>query len=214
MTTVQLITREANLSLRTRLQALALVEFGIPPGQASHITKISVKTIQRLRRQARTRGFDPAVSPILKLEYVEDAPRSGRPPKLNPELEDTIVASFVGEGKKEGDEKVTKAQVAEATGVSTTTVRRVLASRGVVFEHKPGSHAVEDGHWKMLPKRSRAPKGKGKEGQAQDLHVQDASILTANTDTQMGDPTMNPMDEFRGTLDPLLSAEVSPGVVL
>lgn len=208
------MNREANLSLRTRLQALALVEFGIPPGQASHITKISVKTIQRLRRQARTRGFDPAVSPILKLEYVEDAPRSGRPPKLNPELEDTIVASFVGQGKKEGEEKVTKAQVAEATGVSTTTVRRVLASRGVVFEHKPGSHAVEDGHWKMLRKKSRAPKGKEKEGQGQDLHVHDASILTANTDTLMGDPAMTPMDEFRGTLDPLLSAEVSPGVVL
>ena len=33
----------------------------------------------RLKKQARDRGYDPAVSRQLKLEYVVDKPRSGRP---------------------------------------------------------------------------------------------------------------------------------------
>ncbi len=197
------------------MQALALVEFGIPPAQASNITKISVKTIQRLRRQARVRGFDPAVSPILKTEYVEDAPRSGRPPKLNPELEDTIVASFVGEGKRGGEEKVTKAQVAEATGVSTTTIRRVLASRGVVFEHKQGSHAIEVGAWKMMAKKGRAPKGKSKEAPVQEVQpAPNGHFMGENISMNMEDSRLIPMDEFPGTLDPLLSVDVRSEVVL
>lgn len=194
------------------MQALALVEYGIPPGHASHTTKISVKTIQRLRRQARARGYDPAVSSVLKLEYVEDAPRSGRPPKLNPELEDTIVASFVGEGIRDGEEKVTKAQVAEATGVSTTTIRRVLASRGIVFEQKPGSHAMEDGTWKVMAKKVKTPKGKGKETQVPSVPVQNANGFggTANVE----ESRVQTVDEFGGRLDPLLSAEPRPPVVL
>lgn len=187
-----------------RLQALALVEFGVPPGDASNHTKISVKTIQRLRKQARTRGFDPAVSSLLKLEYVEDAPRSGRPPKLNPELEDTIVASFVGEGIRDGEEKMTQAQVAEATGVSTTTIRRVLAARGVVFEQKTGNHAVEDGTSKATGKKARSPKGKGKEMSAQSFSGQ-------NPHASREDPRMNPVDAF---LDPLLASEARLGDVL
>lgn len=194
-----------------RLQALALVEYGIPPGHASHTTKISVKTIQRLRKQARARGYDPAVSSVLKLEYVEDAPRSGRPPKLNPELEDTIVASFVGEGIRDGEEKVTKAQVAEATGVSTTTIRRVLASRGIVFEQKPGSHAIEDGTWKVMTKKVKTPKGKGKETQVPDVPVPNATGFDGNANLE--ESRAQTIDEFGGRLDPLLSAEPRSGVV-
>lgn len=187
------------------MQALALVEHGVPPGQASHTTKISVKTIQRLRRQARARGFDPAVSSILKLEYVEDAPRSGRPPKLNSEIEDTIVASFVGEGEER--ERVTKAQVAEATGVSTTTIRRVLASRGVVFEPRPGSHAVDDGMWKMQEKKVKTPRRRTKEVQGQNAPGQEVY-------TQQGEPGPDVIDEFGGRLDPLLTAEARPEISL
>ena len=188
-----------------------MVEYGIPPGHASHTTKISVKTIQRLRRQARARGYDPAVSSVLKLEYVEDAPRSGRPPKLNPALEDTIVASFVGEGIRDGEEKVTKAQVAEATGVSTTTIRRVLASRGIVFEQKPGSHAVEDGTWKVTAKKAKTPKGKGKEPQVPDGPAHNANGVDENANIE--ESRVKTVDELGGRLDPLLSAEPRPEVV-
>lgn len=189
-----------------------MVEYGIPPGHASHTTKISVKTIQRLRRQARARGYDPAVSSVLKLEYVEDAPRSGRPPKLNPELEDTIVASFVGEGIRDGEEKVTKAQVAEATGVSTTTIRRVLASRGIVFEQKPGSHTIEDGTWKVMTKKVKTPKGKGKETQVPTEPAPNATGFGGNASLE--ESRGQTVDEFGGRLDPLLSAEPRPAAVL
>ena len=182
------------------------MEFGVPPGDASNHTNISVKTIQRLRKQARARGFDPAVSSLLKIEYVEDAPRSGRPPKLNPELEETIVASFVGERIRDGEEKMTQAQVAEATGVSTTTIRRVLAARGVVFEQKTGNHAIEDGASKIAGKKARPPKGKEKE-----VSVQSLSVHNSQSDRE--DLRINPVDEFGGRLDPLLAAETRPGVV-
>lgn len=152
------------------------------------------------------------MSSVLKLEYVEDAPRSGRPPKLNPELEDTIVASFVGEGIRDGEEKVTKAQVAEATGVSTTTIRRVLASRGIVFEQKPGSHAMEDGTWKVVAKKVKTPKGKGKETQIPNMPTPNTNNFDGND--KMEDSRAQTVDEFGGRLDPLLSAEPRPGAVL
>lgn len=63
----------------TRLQALALAEAGIPLPIIQAVTQLSRQSIYRLKRQARERGFDPAVSLQLKLEYVVDRPRSGRP---------------------------------------------------------------------------------------------------------------------------------------
>ena len=68
-----------------RLQALALVEFGIAPKEVEAITGIHRSTISRLRKKARQRGYDPGVSKALKLEYVTDAPRSGRPPEVTEE---------------------------------------------------------------------------------------------------------------------------------
>lgn len=81
----------------TRLQALALAEAGIPLPIIQAVTQLSRQSIYRLKRQARERGFDPAVSLQLKLEYVVDRPRSGRP----------RAGVGVGGGKgEEGSEKV------------------------------------------------------------------------------------------------------------
>jgi hypothetical protein len=80
----------------TRLQALAIAEFAIAKQIVSAVklvsdySKISTQRIYELRKQARARRFDLEVSTQLKLEYVQDAPRSGAPKKLTPEIEEAI----------------------------------------------------------------------------------------------------------------------------
>lgn len=70
-----------NHSVALRIQALALFEEGIAVERVKDITGMSRSAIFRLRQTARARGYDPNVSRELKEEYVQDAPRSGRPRK-------------------------------------------------------------------------------------------------------------------------------------
>jgi transposase len=65
--------------IAVRIQALALAEEGIKVARITEITGLSRRTIFYLKKRARDRGYDPARSRVLKMEYVEDAPRSGRP---------------------------------------------------------------------------------------------------------------------------------------
>jgi hypothetical protein len=46
-----------------------------------HFVEVSVRSISDLKKKACNRGYDPQVSRVLKIAYVEDAPRSGRLPK-------------------------------------------------------------------------------------------------------------------------------------
>ena len=43
----------------------------------------SERTVKRLQQKARDRGFDPSVSQIVQISYVEDNTRSGRPRKAD-----------------------------------------------------------------------------------------------------------------------------------
>ncbi len=88
-------------SLASRIQALALAEYGVPVHKVSEITTISVRHIYRLRKTARGRGFDPAVSSVLKEEYVKDAPRSGRPKKVKAGKDVKEGGGIVGGGEGE-----------------------------------------------------------------------------------------------------------------
>ncbi|KAA6407797.1 MAG: hypothetical protein FRX48_08148 [Lasallia pustulata] len=63
----------------TRIQALALVEYGVPTKVAAELTGLSIRSINRLKKTAQERGYDPEKSKVLLKEYVADAPRSGRP---------------------------------------------------------------------------------------------------------------------------------------
>ena len=65
--------------IAVRIQALALAEEGITVERIIEITGLSRRTIFNLKKRARERGYNPAQSRALKMEYVEDAPRSGRP---------------------------------------------------------------------------------------------------------------------------------------
>lgn len=169
--------------INLRFQALVLAEYGVSLQQIKQHLSMSVNTIQRLRKTARERGFDPAVSPVLKLEYVEDAPRSGRPSKLTPQMEEAIVAAFTGEGR-EADQKAKTARVAEEMGVSATTVLRLLTSKGFGWERKKGN--PYDGSWKVVNKKRASLKDKAKK-----------------TETPQKDVAMNPAE-------PLLNRPMVP----
>ena len=41
---------------------------------------------QRIQKKAYERGYDPRISTVLRLEYVEDGARSGRPKTASSEV--------------------------------------------------------------------------------------------------------------------------------
>ena len=86
-----------SLTTAQRIQALALVEHGIAAKIVQAVTGVSTRSISALKIKARQRGYDPAVSRVLELECVEDAPRSGRPKKVTPEVEQAILKNVVQE---------------------------------------------------------------------------------------------------------------------
>jgi hypothetical protein len=69
----------ASNDLGQRLQALALAEYGVKRKEVALITGISESSISKLCQKARARGYNPAVSTQILLEYVVDGKRAGRP---------------------------------------------------------------------------------------------------------------------------------------
>ncbi len=61
---------------------------------AAAISRISQPSVSRLMKQAKEQGYDPSICSHIKLEYVTDTPRSGRPLIIIPELERTILDSL------------------------------------------------------------------------------------------------------------------------
>jgi hypothetical protein len=80
-----------SLHLDQRLQALALAEKNIAVKIVQTITEVSVRFISALKKKAREREYDPSVSRVLKLEYIEDAPRSRRSLKVTSVVEAAIL---------------------------------------------------------------------------------------------------------------------------
>ena len=66
-------------STAVRIQALALAEVSISSERIQEITGMEPRVLAGLRRLARERGYDPAISMQLKEEYVLDPPSNGRP---------------------------------------------------------------------------------------------------------------------------------------
>ena len=73
-----------------RIQALPLWEFGMPVAEVSKITGISIRTIYNLKTRAVSRGYDPEISQLLKLEYLEDGTRTGHPKTMSAEREQEV----------------------------------------------------------------------------------------------------------------------------
>ena len=77
-------------SVAIRIQALALAEASISYDRIREITGIDGKLLDKMRRAARERGYDPAKSMQMKDDYVADLVNKGQPKKQRP---DSLVES-------------------------------------------------------------------------------------------------------------------------
>lgn len=88
--------RSVNHTIAQRLQALALAEAGIAIRQAAALSGLSnTKSVRRLQKKARDRGYDPTVSTIIKPEYVSDAARLGRPVEFDTKKQAEMLAAGI-----------------------------------------------------------------------------------------------------------------------
>ena len=76
----------------TRIQALTLAEQGHRYDFVTEVAGVPRRTIYAIKKKALERGYNPEVSKLLKLEYLEDAPRSGRPRTIFEDKEDEVPA--------------------------------------------------------------------------------------------------------------------------
>jgi transposase len=90
-TTATTATRQSRHDIGTRLQALCLFENKVLVLQIKEITGIATSQIYSIRKTVIARGYDLVVSKKLLLSYVEDAPRSGRPPKVIEDIKKQVV---------------------------------------------------------------------------------------------------------------------------
>ena len=92
-----------------RLQALALFDAGMPAAAAAARSGIrSGRTVIGIAKKAVARGYDPRVTTVLKLEYVRDGPRAGRPRKsdrknTNDKANDSVEDSCRDEDNAQSD---------------------------------------------------------------------------------------------------------------
>ncbi|KAK5992412.1 hypothetical protein PT974_05816 [Cladobotryum mycophilum] len=122
------MTNMTDITTRTTVIVLKSAA-GKTSREVSEITGLSIRTIDRIYARAVDRGFDPDIRPLkISLEFIQDAPRSGRPSKQTEQVKNSISAKVRGD--QCGGEK-SCADLAEELGqeghsVSATTVWRVL----------------------------------------------------------------------------------------
>ena len=76
-----------------RIQALTPLAWGVLQKEIAASLGLSPRTMQDIFKRAKARGFDPAQDMSIRMEYVEDAKRSGRR-KKNPEgVENAVIQS-------------------------------------------------------------------------------------------------------------------------
>jgi hypothetical protein len=69
-------------TIRARIQVLVMLEYGIPQHQITAITHIGKTRLYNLRVQALKHAYNPEVSRIIEVCYVEDASKSRAPKKI------------------------------------------------------------------------------------------------------------------------------------
>lgn len=106
---------------------------GKTSAQISEETGISVRQINRVYARAIERGFEPNHRPfVLRDEWLEDAPRSGRPSKQTPEITEKITSQVRNDryGREKTAADLAGALSLEGIDISSTTVLRILKAAG------------------------------------------------------------------------------------
>jgi hypothetical protein len=79
------------LDAGTRIQALSLLQTKTQVDEIVCRTGYTERSIYRIQKKAIERGYDLSKDTKLFLSYVKDAPRSGRPKKVAPALEEEVI---------------------------------------------------------------------------------------------------------------------------
>jgi transposase len=117
----------------TRIQALTMLQNKTPIAKIIEATGYKERNIYRILKTAKERGYNPDKSKTLYLSYVEDAPRSGRPKKATPEVEEQVIKAI---SKNSTTRELSTQKIADIIsplvkgGISARTVHRILRRRG------------------------------------------------------------------------------------
>ncbi|CBF73616.1 predicted protein [Aspergillus nidulans FGSC A4] len=76
-----------------RVQVLSYWALGIQPPDIAKMLQINVRTIRDMIQKGQDRGYNPAQCMRVKLEYVEDGKRSGRPKDISEATDMAVLAS-------------------------------------------------------------------------------------------------------------------------
>ena len=117
----------------TRIQVLSLLQTKTPITEIIERTGYKERGIYKVLKRAKERGYDPSKSTILYLSYVEDAPRTGRPKKITPEVEEQVIHLI---SKNSTTRELSTQRIANTLsllvkgGISARTIHHILHYHG------------------------------------------------------------------------------------
>jgi transposase len=124
--------------IELRIQILGLISWGVEAKDIATKLEVPIRSIRKMIQRAKDRGFNPGSCERIRMEYAEDAKRSGRPKEITPEKEKAIIESVSKD--RNGREKSSEILAYEA-GISHSSVLRILKRNGFVIAKpswKPG----------------------------------------------------------------------------
>jgi transposase len=110
-----------------RVEALTCLDLGLSVKETANRLQVSPSAIYRWRNIATKRGYNPKEGTGIRLEYVIDAPRSGRPSKITKEIEDQIVEIIT---RNKTSRTLTGLEISKRLNLSERTILRVLKRLG------------------------------------------------------------------------------------
>jgi transposase len=115
--------------IELRIQILGLVAWGVDAKDIATKLEVPLRSIQKMIQRVKDRGFNPGSCERVRMEYAEDAKRSGRPKEITPEKENAIIQSITKD--RNGREKSLEILAYEA-GISHSSVLRILKRNGFI----------------------------------------------------------------------------------
>jgi transposase len=130
-------------TLAQRVQCLTLQVEGFLSRDIEKKTGVKQSAQSRIKKRAFTRGYRPEQDPQILSQYIEDAPRSGRPKQISPATEQQLIESV--RINRSGREKSSEVLAYEC-GISRSSALRILHTKGLTNvkpTRKPGLDRVQ-----------------------------------------------------------------------
>ncbi|KAG7421869.1 hypothetical protein DER46DRAFT_653730 [Fusarium sp. MPI-SDFR-AT-0072] len=87
------MTPNTDIATRAFIVSLKAPCSGKTSAEVAELSGLSIRQVNRIYARAIERGFDPNIRPLIfKDEYLQDAPRSGRPTKATEGTKDLVVS--------------------------------------------------------------------------------------------------------------------------